>query len=192
METMEIMGVKGGETTVSRPFYIINISHERKYIQMADTTKNPAQNPAKPKTQMELLMEAVGGLTAAVTAQNAQIATLQAQVAAAPKAGGAVSAKGKRVLFGGKKERNAIKDTTTGIVYVSKSAVGKALAQEAGTTKADNFAWYKLMAKFPNRFVDATAEEKATADKKEADRIAAEVAEMNKKLEADAAAAAKK
>lgn len=60
-----------------------------------------------------------------------------------------------RVLFGGKRARIATLDTETQKIYPSKSAVGRALASEADTTPEDHFAWYKLIAKFPGRFVEA-------------------------------------
>lgn len=95
-------------------------------------------------------------------------------------------------LFGGKRERMAIKDTTTGEIYVSKAAVGKALAKEADTVAEDHFAWYKLMAKFPDRFVDATPAEKAKVEKEDAERVAKEVEESNIRLAKEEAAKGKK
>ena len=91
-------------------------------------------------------------------------------------------------LFGGKRGRIAIKDTTTGIVYVSKASVGKALAGEADTDPLDHFAWYKLQAKFPDRFVEATAEEKTKVEAEEKARVEREVAEANAKIAAEAKA----
>ena len=91
-------------------------------------------------------------------------------------------------LFGGKRGRIAIKDTTTGIVYVSKAAVGKALAGEADADPLDHFAWYKLQAKFPDRFVDASEEEKTKVEAEEKARVEKEVAEANAKIAAETAA----
>lgn len=91
-------------------------------------------------------------------------------------------------LFGDKREKTATKDTTTGIVYVSKAAVGRALYGEIeGGNKDDHFAWYKLRAKFPERFVEldkdsAEAQKVWVAEKA---RQEAEVEEANKKLEAE-------
>lgn len=62
----------------------------------------------------------------------------------------------KRPLFGGKREPTVIIDTKTKVVYHSKSAAGKALAEEANTVPTDNFAWYKLTSKFPQRLRGAT------------------------------------
>jgi len=95
-------------------------------------------------------------------------------------------------LFGGKRERIAIKDTQTGEIYVSKAAVGKALATEADSTAEDHFAWYKLIAKFPDRFVDASANEKAKVEKEDAERMAKEVEESNVRLAKEEAEKAKK
>lgn len=88
-------------------------------------------------------------------------------------------------LFGGKRGRVAIKDTQTGVVYISKSAVGKALAGEADTDPLDHFAWYKLQAKFPERFVEASEEEKTKVEAVEKARIEAEVAAANKAAAAE-------
>lgn len=91
--------------------------------------------------------------------------------------------------FGEHTERVAVKDTTTGKLYVSKSAAGKDLAAEAGTEPTDHFAWYKLTKKFPDRMVDATPEEKAKVEAEaaaqlERDRVAAQ-AELDAKAKAD-------
>lgn len=94
-------------------------------------------------------------------------------------------------LFGGKRVKTAIKDTTTGTVYPSKSAVGKALYGEIDDgDPADRFIWYKLQAKFPERFAELDAEsaeakkswetEKADADKEQANRQAKLDAEAKK------------
>jgi len=93
-------------------------------------------------------------------------------------------------LFGGKgKEgRMATKDTQTGIVYVSKSALGKALATEADTGASDHFAWYKLTKKFPERFVEASEAEKAKAEAEAAAQAEKERVALQAKLDAEAAA----
>jgi hypothetical protein len=61
-------------------------------------------------------------------------------------------------LFGGKRVRSPIRDTKTGAIYPSKYQTGKALAAEAGTNSTDRFAWYKLISRFPERFVEVTSE----------------------------------
>lgn len=98
-------------------------------------------------------------------------------------------------LFGGKREPTPMKDMKTGTVYPSKAAVGKQFATEAGADPKDTMAYYTVLKtlKMPDstdRFVVANAEEaaKARADYKAA--IEVQVAETNKKLEAEAAAAA--
>ncbi len=100
--------------------------------------------------------------------------------------------KKKAGLFGGKRERIAIKDNTTGKVYISKAAVGKALATEAGSTPEDHFAWYKLQAKFPDRFVEASDEEKVRVEAEEKAAIEKLQAEQNAKLAAEEAKEAPK
>jgi len=134
-----------------------------------------------PKSRIEALEETVLQLADKVEEITKVMATLSK-----------TTVKKSAGLFGGKRERVAIKDTTTGEIYVSKAAVGKALAKEADTTPEDHFAWYKLMGKFPDRFVDATAVEKAKVEKEDADRIAKEVDEANIKLAQEEAAKGKK
>jgi len=70
----------------------------------------------------------------------------------------------KRGLFGGKRTRTPVKDTKTGIVYLSKSHCGQQLGDEVGADPTDHFAFYKLQAAFPDRFVEATEEEAAAAE----------------------------
>jgi len=94
-------------------------------------------------------------------------------------------------LFGGKKERTAIKDTKTGIIYVSKAATGKALAAEFNFDVLDHFAWYKIITAAPDRFVDATEEESQGVWEKEKKEREKEVAEANKRLADEAAKKAK-
>ena len=135
----------------------------------------------KPKTKLDQLEDTVLSLIDVIEEQSKRIEKIEKTTV--KKASG---------LFGGKRGRQAIKDTTTGIVYISKSAVGKALASEVDTDPLDHFAWYKLMAKFPDRFVDASEEEKTKVEAAEKARVEAEVAAANKKLAEEAAAEAKK
>ncbi len=91
-------------------------------------------------------------------------------------------------LFGGKRTKTAIKDTQTGKIYASKAQMGKSIAAELGLDPGNNFVYYQIVAKAPDRFVDAGPEEaeKAWADEKaqtEKDR-----AEAQKKLDAEEAA----
>lgn len=88
--------------------------------------------------------------------------------------------------FGGKRERTATKDVTTGVVYISKAAVGKALAGEIDADPLDHFVFYKLVKAFPDRFVDATPEEKAKVEVVEEKRIEAERAAAQTKLDQEA------
>ena len=94
-------------------------------------------------------------------------------------------------LFGGKRKKTSIKDTKTGVVYASKSAVGKALYGEIKDgDPGDRFIWYKLLTQFPERFVELD-EQSAEAQKVWADekaKIEKEVEEANKKLAAEEAA----
>lgn len=134
------------------------------------------EEPGKQKTVLDVIKEQIAALVDQVTALAADVEELKKRPYA------------KRQLFGGKSERKPVVDTTTGKVYVSLSAVGKALAKEADTTPDDHFAYYKLATKFPDRFRDATEEEAAVALAEEEAQIAAALA----KAEAEEKAAAGK
>lgn len=129
------------------------------------------------KSRIEVLEEVINGIAAKVQDIANKVEALEK---APPSA-----AKVKAGLFGGKRERAAIKDTKTGKVYPSKSAVGKALASEADTTSDDHFAWYKLLAKFPDRFVAASPTEGAKAQAEADAVLQEEVDEANKKFAAE-------
>lgn len=89
--------------------------------------------------------------------------------------------------FGGHKERVAMKDTKTGIVYVSKAALGKDLAGEIeGGDPLDHFVYYKLTKAFPDRFVEASEEEAATANKEAASLAEKARVEAQEKLDKEA------
>jgi len=91
-------------------------------------------------------------------------------------------------LFGGKRQKTAIKDTETGKIYPSKASVGRNLAGEFKLDVTDNFAWYKITSQAPDRFVAASDEEaqKAWADQEA--QLQKSVDEANKKIAADEAA----
>lgn len=96
-------------------------------------------------------------------------------------------------LFGGKRTKTAIKDKTTNKIYPSKAATGKALYGEIeGGDPADHFMWYKLIAKFPDRFeeLDAEAPEAKKVWAEEKAQIEKEVEEAQAKLDAEAKAKA--
>lgn len=135
---------------------------------------------AEKKTSLETLAEVVGELIDKIDGvENRMIALEKTAV------------KKSTGLFGGKRGRVAIKDTKTGLIYASKSALGKALATEADTDGLDHFAWYKLTAKFPERFVEATEAEAKTAWDAVDEERKKEVEEANKRLAAEEAAKAK-
>jgi len=93
-------------------------------------------------------------------------------------------------LFGGKREKTAIRDTVTGTIYPSKARMGKELSGKEGFEGIDpgnNFAYYQIIAKAPDRFVDANAEEAEKAWAVEKAEKEAEVAEANKRLAAEEA-----
>ena len=86
-------------------------------------------------------------------------------------------------LFGGKRKKTAIKDTKTGTIYASKAQLGKKLASEFSLDPGNNFVYYQIIAKAPERFVDASDEEaeKTWADEKV--QVEKERAEAQKKLD---------
>ncbi len=97
-------------------------------------------------------------------------------------------------LFGGKRTKTAILDTKTKTVHASKSAVGKALyAEIENGDPGDRFIWYKLMAKFPDRFTELADDDpqaiKCWEDEKA--QIAADQVAAQAKLDAEAKAADK-
>ena len=99
-------------------------------------------------------------------------------------------------LFGGKRKKTAIKDTKTGIIYPSKARLGKELAGKedfAGLDPGNNFVYYQIIAKAPDRFIDATDEEaeKAWASEKAEAEKARAAAQVKLDAEAKAAEAAK-
>jgi len=109
-----------------------------------------AQEAARPKqtnARLQLLEEQVDLLLV-------DMKDVKARVANVPKRG----------LFGGKRARTPVKDTKTGMVYLSKSHCGQQLCEEANTDPTDHFAFYKLQNAFPDRFVEATEEEAKAAE----------------------------
>lgn len=125
----------------------------------------------KPKTKLDALEDTVTELIDVVQKMAERMDKVEK-----------TTVKKKAGLFGGKRERVAIKDVKTNVIYVSKAAVGKALAGEADTDPGDHFAWYKLQAKFPDRFIEASAEEKAKAEADEKAKLDAFVAQQNKEI----------
>jgi hypothetical protein len=130
------------------------------------------QKQEKPKSIIELMQE--------------KIANMEERLESVEKRPTA-----KRQLFGGKTERHVIVDTKTNAVYVSLSAIGKSLAKEFGFDPGDKFVWYKIRAKDPGRFREATEDEKAKALADYEAKIAAEQAKLEAENKAAEDAAAK-
>lgn len=138
--------------------------------------------PAKVKEEPKGVEEVVLTLIDTVEALSKKVDALEK-----------TSVKKSAGLFGGKREKTAIKDTKTGTIYPSKAAVGKHLATEFGTVITDNFAWYKITAQAPDRFVPATEEEAKKAWEEQEAQLQKAVDEQNKKIaEEEAAKKAKK
>lgn len=149
------------------------------------TSTAPQADLAQPKTKVELLesrlklfeagllelMELVDSLEKKLIDTTKDIEELK-KVGPGKKGG----------LFGGKREKTAIKDLTTGKIYGSKSAAGKSLATEFGLDPFNTLSWYKIEAQSPDRFVPATSAEaeKVWADEKAA--MEKYVAEENARL----------
>lgn len=125
----------------------------------------------KPKDRVEAIEETLGKLIDICQEITTRMDSLEK-----------TTVKKTKGLFGGKREKTAIKDTKTGKIYPSKASVGKALATEFNEDPGDHFVWYKITAKAPERFVDASAEEAEKCWAEEKARIEAEVAEANKRL----------
>ena len=129
------------------------------------------------------LEEAVGAILDLVETLTKQVSKVESSTVQKPKG-----------LFGGKRTKTAILDTKTKIVHASKSAVGKALyAEIENGDPGDRFIWYKLMAKFPDRFTELADDDPQAIACWEAEKtqIAADQAEAQKKLDAEAKAADK-
>jgi len=139
------------------------------------------QEQTKSKTKLENLEEVVINLLDVVTDMSKTIQKLEEEVNELKKN---TSSKPKG-LFGGKRTRTAIKDTETGVVYPSKAATGRALCEEVGTDETDHFAWYKLIAKFPDRFEELPEDSKEAQQAWEQQKKELEeyVAQENKKLQ---------
>jgi len=129
------------------------------------------------KDQPTAIEEVVGTLIDSVEALTKRIDALEK-----------TSVKKSAGLFGGKREKTAIKDTKTGTIYPSKASVGKNLAGEFKLDVTDNFAWYKIISQAPDRFVAAGEEEAAKAWAEQEAQLQKSVDEANKKIAADEAA----
>lgn len=147
----------------------------------------PTSTEPEKKTRVQILEEGQTVLSAAIESlakgQQAIMVALEGMAKAQAVAPTAVPPKAKKKgLFGDNRSRISIKDKDTGKLYVSKAACGKALAKLAGADPLDHFAWYKLIAKFPERFIPATAEETKKVEDEENARLQAEVDAANKVL----------
>ena len=139
------------------------------------------------------LEEAVGAILDLVETLTKQVSKVEATAVTKPKG-----------LFGGKRTKTAILDTKTNIVHASKSAVGKALYTEIENgDPGDRFIWYKLMAKFPERFTELEdtdpkavacweAEKAATAKEQEAAQVKLDAEQAAKDKAAEKPATPKK
>ena len=140
---------------------------------MAEKTKGQATTPQKSK--MDILEETITELIDMVGKQSERIGVLEKTTGK------------KSGLFGGKRKRTSIRDTKTGTLYVSKASCAKNVAGEFGLDPLDSFAWYKIQAQDPERFVEATEEERAKAEAKDAERLEKIRLEGQAKLDAEAA-----
>jgi len=145
------------------------------------TTKASETGKEQPKTKLDALEETVVKMIDMLEELAKRIEKVEK-----------TAVKKSTGLFGGKRTRTAIKDTKTGAIYVSKAAVGKNLAGEFNLDPLDHFAWYKITALEPDRFVEAGEEEAQKVWKEEEEKRAKEVEESNKRLAAEEAAKAKK
>jgi hypothetical protein len=148
----------------------------------AETKEGQGEQQA-PKSRIEVLEEAVLELVDKVEKLATDIANLQK-----------TAVKKSTQRLGAEHGRKAVKDTTTGNIYPSKFAAGKAIASSEDLKDAkgeisplDNFAYYRITKLFPDRLVEATDEEAEAAYKKADAELQAAVDEQNKKLAEEAA-----
>ncbi len=144
--------------------------------------KQPSSDELK-KTRMEQLEDKISALEESM----GSILTVLESIQEAGVGAGAPQKKGG--LFGGKRKKTAMKDTKTGIVYPSRAAMGKALADAFGFDPEDSFVYYKIMtAAEKGRIVEATPGESEKVWADEAAKREKEVEEANKRLAAEEAA----
>jgi hypothetical protein len=142
-----------------------------------------AQETPTPKSRIEILEETLLELVDKVEELANAIAGLQKS-----------TVKKTTQRLGAEHGRKAVKDNTTGAVYPSKFAAGKAIAAAEKLTDSkgeisplDNFAYYRITKLFPERLVEATDEEADAAWKKADAELQAEVDKRNKELAEEAA-----
>ncbi len=135
----------------------------------------------KPKTKVDAMEETLLKLIDMVEANTTRIDKIER-----------TTVKKSAGLFGGKREKTAIRDTKTGKIYPSKASVGKNLAGEFDLDALDHFAWYKIQSAAPVRFVPASDEEAQKVWKEEEEVRAKEMEEANKKLAEEQAKESKK
>ncbi len=144
----------------------------------------PVETPRTPEQRLEAIEAVMMELIDKVEKLAGTVTNVQKNAVTKPKG-----------LFGGKRTPTPMKDLKTGIVYPSKASLGKSLAQEAGADPADTMAYYTVIKlKMPDatgRFVTASPEEATKARADYEAKVKKQVDEMNAKLEAEAAAAAK-
>ncbi|MDD5511940.1 MAG: hypothetical protein PHI12_14205 [Dehalococcoidales bacterium] len=143
---------------------------------MTQNTNPPAATAAKKPSRIDNIEDVMNQILDVVEKLVKRVDELEKS---APNA--------KRQLFGGKgqKGRTAMVDTKTGKTYVSKAAIGKALAVELGLDPLDHFVYYKIQTQFPDRMKEATeAESQAAWDKEAADKQK-EIEDTNKRLAAE-------
>ncbi len=141
--------------------------------------KKDEQEKTPQKSKMDILEETITELIDMVGKVSERVAVLEKTTGK------------KSGLFGGKRKRTAIRDTKTGKIYVSKASCAKNVAAEFGLDPLDSFAWYKIQAQSPDRFVDATEEERAKAEAEDAERLEKIRLEGQARLDAEAAEKAK-
>lgn len=149
---------------------------------MAEEEKEPKgkEPEPKPKDRIDVLEETLSKLIDMVEGLTKKVKEVEESKGV--KKGG---------LFGGKRKRTPTKDTKTGTVYPSKAAAAKATAAEYGLDPADSMAWYTIIARDPERFVEASAGEAEVVEAKlKAEQEAARVARQAE-LDAEEAAKAK-
>ena len=107
--------------------------------------------------RVEKLEEMVLSLDNDVTFLKTQVAELQEKITNPPKKNNP-GGNNKRTLFGGKRTKTRVRDKETGIIYNSKSEVGRKMAELVNGDPEDTFVWYKILQKHPGRFEEVSEE----------------------------------
>lgn len=129
----------------------------------------PQQVPANTNNEaLPALINLISGLVTQMATLSSEVAKMKTQAPVVQ----AVATKSSGLFGGGPKVRKPILDSDTGEVFPSKISCGYTFALEVPSANdpANHFAWYRILGKYPGRFVEITQEQydEALAAKKAA------------------------